>query len=315
LKVAPLTLTDIAINNGITRPSEVPLWKGLSTITVDGKRLHMSVTIDRKTYWIRFGIPNGMLPDSLHQQMKDRGFFFSKNKRLAYFADSTPALVKHIRSFGFDKAQHIPPPAPVEAPVNVKAGSMVIERDPRTNGGAGAKVNTKTTTVAKPKFVKNKAGMWMYSDTGKLAAKADVVEWLYEKSDVRPNDGMIQSLLDTGTRKGETGFIEVGTQVDDETDEELPSFEDMDVDEEIEDTIENSVAYKEGYEDGTFNAADSSFPGIYSLNDMAKYMGVTVAKLEAGMDGGYLLGYLDGFNSVRPKPVLKGLQARLNTFR
>jgi hypothetical protein len=309
LKVAPLTLTDIALNSGIVRPREVPLFVGVSTITVDGKRQRMSVSNDRNMFWIRF--PSGQLPASLHQQMKDRGFAYSSKKRLAYFAESTPAIVKHIRGFGYDACQHIPAPEGAAPVANHSRGSnMVIEADTRPNGSAGEKVNTKTKTVspsapapARPKFVKNKAGLWMYTDTGKLAAKADVAEWLYSQTGVKPDSEVLTRLRN-----------EEGLTTNEVDEDELPSFEDMDVVDE-EDAIENSVAYTQGYEDGVYNAEDPEFPGVYSRFEMAKAVSLTVDALQRTVDEGYIQGYLAGFEAARPSQVAKGLKARLGNAR
>jgi len=66
---------------------------------------------------------------------------------------------------------------------------------------------------------------------------------------------------------------------------------------------EYSREYLEGYETGKIDGQNEDVPGIYNRLDLAKYLSMTLTQMQSSFGDEFLVGYLVGFEDVRPKPA------------
>ena len=281
------TLEHVKLNDGVVRPGEKPMFVGDSNLSIGGKRLRMSVTFEKEWFWLRFNLAGGQLPKNAHEKMLSQGWSFSKKKRLAYWRKSDESTVKFLRGIGYYEAKHMEAPAP--APVELVREDVEILPDRSTAH--------KTRTH---KFVKNSAGRWMYADTGKLAKKADVLAWLEAQgvADETPEEKPVPVTSEENYR-GDVVVIEDTADVD------LTGGND-DEDEDAE-----SIDYRNGYEDAAHEAEDKGAEGLYDRTSIARYLGMSVDELNKIVSNEYIQGFLDGFESIRPRPKVVGIKARI----
>lgn len=217
------------------------------------------------------------------------GWQFSWKKRHGYWHQEPDKqeVVELLRNLGYGDAQPLPSGTDGEDDEDTGYSNGTTSEDKRVAEDLDeAVVQAIIDSGQTPPYKKNKAGLWMVTETGKLAAKADVAAWL--------------DSLDVQADAGESGAIVAPKQ-------QVMSYRAPEPKVTHRRPTEDAdrLAYDAGYEDGQFDGNDPSVPAMRSRNDMAKYKGITVMRLNELAPNAWFHGYLQGFEDARPAPVEK----------
>lgn len=135
-------------------------------------------------------------------------------------------------------------------------------------------------------------------DKSKLAVEkpaAPVTQVTQVQDDAEVSDGYITFADGSMVIDTPAGQVVMGTPSevdDDDDDDESPEHD----------------AYANGYDAGQTDGEDDTVPAIYTVDALARYMGMTVTELHTQVGTSFVDGWLTGFAEVRPQPKRMGIK-------